>query len=78
MLSQKGVGVLKVYRTGWYSNKGGNGVGLYKENVDGYNATYSDVNGERSDEELGRDRVVFRNGLPRVIDQWDGVAFSAV
>ncbi len=51
------VGGTKEYRTGWYSHKGKNGVGLHRGDDDEYDVTCSDVNGERIDEQLGRDRV---------------------
>ncbi len=58
MLRGKGVGVTKVYRTGRLRHNRGNGVGLHRGDVGEYDATCSDVNGERSVAELGVVRVV--------------------
>ncbi len=52
MLRWQGVGATKVYRKGWYRNRGGNGTGLHKGDADEYDATCSDVNEGRSGEEL--------------------------
>ncbi len=76
MLRRKEVAVTKVCQTGLYSHKWGNGIGLHRGNVTEYDSAYSDVNGEqveRSWEGLGSSIL---DGLPRVIDQRDGVAFS--
>ncbi len=58
MLRQKGVDETKEYRTGGYiCHKEKNGVGPHGGDDDEHDVTCSDANGERSDEQLGRDRV---------------------